>query len=326
MSTRRSVVIKEHGAPQVMSIVTDDLPAPGPGEVQIRQTAIGFNFIDIYQRRGAYPLPLPTGLGFEAAGIVEETGPGVTDIGVGDRVAYMNAGVGAYADRRNVRADKLVVLPDLVGDEAAASLLFKGMTAQYLLRKTHAVRPGDLLLVHSAAGGVGQILTRWATALGATVIGTTGSPGKRDAALAAGCAAVVDLNDPEWPEAFLKATGGRKARVVYDAVGKDTLVKSLDCAAPFGLVVSYGAASGTPPAIEPELLNKKGCLFLTRPSVFPHNADLATFRSNAADLFDAIAKGHVQVEIGRRFSLDQVAEAHEAAEARRVVGAILIMP
>lgn len=326
MSTRRSVVIKEHGAPQVMSIVTDDLPAPGPGEVQIRQTAIGFNFIDIYQRRGAYPLPLPTGLGFEAAGIVEETGPGVTDIGVGDRVAYMNAGVGAYADRRNVRADKLVVLPDLVGDEAAASLLFKGMTAQYLLRKTHAVRPGDLLLVHSAAGGVGQILTRWATALGATVIGTTGSPGKRDAALAAGCAAMVDLNDPEWPEAFLKATGGRKARVVYDAVGKDTLVKSLDCAAPFGLVVSYGAASGTPPAIEPELLNKKGCLFLTRPSVFPHNADLATFRSNAADLFDAIAKGHVQVEIGQRFSLECVAEAHEAAEARRVVGAILIMP
>lgn len=326
MSTRRSVVITEHGAPQVMSVFTDDLPSPGEVEVQIRQTAIGFNFIDIYQRRGAYPLPLPTGLGFEAAGIVEETGPGVADIGVGDRVAYMNAGVGAYADRRNVRADKLVVLPASVGDEAAASLLFKGMTAQYLLRKTHAVQPGDLLLVHSAAGGVGQILTRWATALGATVIGTTGSPGKRDAALEAGCVAVVDLNDAEWPQAFLKATGGRKARVVYDAVGKDTLVKSLDCAAPFGLVVSYGAASGTPPAIEPELLNKKGCLFLTRPSVFPHNADAAIFRANAADLFDAIAKGHVQVEIGQRFSLDRVADAHEAAEARRISGAILIVP
>lgn len=326
MPTRRSVVITEHGAPQVMSVLTDDLPSPGEGEVQIRQTAVGFNFIDIYQRRGAYPLPMPTGLGFEAAGVVEEIGPGASDIGVGDRVAYMNAGVGAYADRRNVRADKLVVLPASVSDDAAASLLFKGVTAQYLLRKTHAVQPGDLLLVHSAAGGVGQILTRWATALGATVIGTTGSPAKHDAALAAGCRAVVDLNDPEWPQAFLKATGGRKARVVYDAVGKDTLVKSLDCAAPFGLVVSYGAASGTPPAIEPELLNKKGCLFLTRPSVFPHNAEVATFRANAADLFDAIGKGHVQVEIGQRFSLDQVAEAHEAAEARRVSGAILIVP
>ena len=326
MSAKRSVVITEHGAPQVMSVVTEHMSSPGEGDAQIRQTAVGFNFIDIYQRRGAYPLPLPTGLGFEAAGIVEEVGPGVADIQVGDRVAYMNAGVGAYADRRNVRADKLVVLPASVSDEAAASLLFKGMTAQYLLRKTHAVQPGDLLLVHSAAGGVGQILTRWATALGATVIGTTGSPGKREAALAAGCQAVVDLNDPEWPQTFLKATGGRKARVVYDAVGKDTLVKSLDCAAPFGLVVCYGAASGTPPAIEPELLNKKGCLFLTRPSVFPHNADAATFRANAADLFDAIGKGHVQVEIGQRFSLDQVAEAHEAAEARRVSGAILIVP
>ena len=326
MSTRRSVVITEFGPPQVMSVRTQDLPDPGPGEAQLRQTAIGFNFIDVYQRKGAYPLPSPTGLGFEAAGIVEAVGPGVAEIRAGDRVAYMNAGVGAYADRRNVPADKLVVLPDSVSDEAAASLLFKGMTAQYLLRKTHAVQPGDLLLVHSAAGGVGQILTRWATALGATVIGTTGSPQKRDAALAAGCKAVVDLNDADWPKAFLEATDGRKARVVYDAVGKDTLIRSLDCAAPFGLVVSYGGASGPPPAIEPELLNKKGCLFLTRPSVFPHNADPATFRANAADLFDAIGRGHVRVDIGQRFPLDRVVEAHEAAEARRVVGAILIQP
>lgn len=213
-----------------------------------------------------------------------------------------------------------------MSDEAAASLLFKGLTAQYLLRTTHAVQPGDLLLVHSAAGGVGQILTRWATALGATVIGTTGSPQKREAALAAGCKAVVDLNDTDWSRAFLEATGGRKARVVYDAVGKDTLVKSLDCTAPFGLVVCYGAASGPAPAIDPELLNKKGCLFLTRPSVFPHNADVETFRANAADLFDAISKGHVQVDVGERFGLDQIVQAHEAAEARRVVGAILITP
>ena len=326
MATTRSVVITEFGPPQVMTLQSRDLPAPGAGEAQLRQTAIGFNFIDVYQRRGAYPLERPTGLGFEAAGVVEAVGPGVADVKPGDRVAYMNAGVGAYADRRTVPAEKLVRLPDSVSDEAAASLLFKGMTAQYLLRKTHAVQPGDLLLVHSAAGGVGQILTRWATALGAKVVGTTGSPEKREAALAAGCAAVIDLNQPDWPKAFLEATGGAKARVVYDAVGKDTLLKSLDCAAPFGLVVSYGAASGPSPAIDPELLNKKGCLFLTRPSVFPHNADPATFRANAADLFDAIGRGHVAVDVGARFPLERVVEAHEAAEARKVTGAIVLVP
>lgn len=326
MTTSRSVVLEAFGPPSVLAVTQGELPPPGPGEVTLRQTAIGFNFIDVYQRKGVYPLPLPTGLGFEAAGVIEALGEGVSGWSPGERVAYMHAGVGAYADRRNVPADKLVRLPDNVSDEAAATLLFKGMTAQYLLRKTHRVEPGDLLLVHSAAGGVGQILTRWATALGATVIGTTGSPQKRETALAAGCKAVIDLNDPAWPDAFLKATGGQKARVVYDAIGKDTLIQSLDCAAPFGLVVSYGAASGKAPAIEPELLNKKGCLFLTRPSVFPHNADPATFRANAADFFDAVAKGHVAVEIGARFSLDDIVAVHEAAEARRVNGAILITP
>lgn len=326
MTTRRTVTITQCGEPSVMSVVAEDLPAPGAGEAQLRQTAIGFNFIDTYQRKGLYPLPLPTGLGFEAAGIVEALGDGASGVEVGDRVAYMNAGVGAYADRRNVLADKLVRLPPEVSDEAAATLFFKGMTAQYLLRKTHAVQSGELLLVHSAAGGVGQILTRWAKALGATVIGTTGSPSKHDAAREAGCDAVIDLSDPDWPQAFLAATGGRKARVVYDAVGKDTLVKSLDCAAPFGLVVIYGAASGKAPAIDPELLNTKGCLYLTRPSVFPHNADPATFRANAADLFDAIAKGHVTVDIGERFCLDDIAAAHAAAEERRSGGAILISP
>lgn len=326
MTTQRVAIIVEFGSPEVLSVVTKDLGPPAAGEVRLGQTAIGFNFIDIYQRKGVYPLPLPTGLGFEAAGVVEELGIDVTGLTVGDRVGYMNAGIGAYADRRNVPAERLVKLPDAVSDETAATLLFKGMTAQYLLRKTHAVQAGELLLVHSAAGGVGQILTRWATALGATVIGTTGSPRKRDAALAAGCAAVLDLNDPEWPKAFLEATGGRKARVVYDAVGKDTLVRSLDCAVPFGLVVCYGASSGKAPTIDPELLNKKGCLFLTRPSVFPHNADTTTFRANAADLFDAIARGHVKVDIGQRFALDQIAEVHAAAEARRAEGAILITP
>lgn len=326
MVTRRVVALTEFGSPEVLSVVTEDLPAPMPDEVRVRQTAIGFNFIDIYQRKGIYPLPTPTGLGFEAAGVIDALGSGTIGLRVGDRVAYMNAGVGAYADLRNVPADKLVVLPDTVSDEAAATLLFKGMTAQYLLRKTHAVQPSDLLLVHSAAGGVGQILTRWATALGATVIGTTGSPQKREAALAAGCMEVIDLNDPDWPEAFLRATGGRKARVVYDAVGKDTLIRSLDCAAPFGLVVCYGASSGKAPAVDPELLNKKGCLFLTRPSVFPHNADAATFRANAADLFDAIARGQVKVDIAGRFKLEEIVAVHTTAEKRRFGGALLISP
>lgn len=225
MSNAHRIIVERFGGPEVMSLVTDTVPPPGAGEVTIRQTAIGFNFIDIYQRSGVYPIDLPSGLGFEAAGQVEAVGDGVTDVRIGDRVAYMNAGLGAYADRRNVPAAKLVVLPESVSDEAAASLLFKGMTAQYLIRRTYSVQAGDLLLVHSAAGGVGQILTRWATALGATVIGTTSSPNKRDTALAAGAAAVLDTNEEHWPEAFLEATGGRKARVVYDAVGKTTFLK-----------------------------------------------------------------------------------------------------
>lgn len=326
MTTARMIRITEFGSPDAMRLETADLPPPGPGEAQIRQTAVGFNYIDVYQRKGVYPLPLPTGLGHEAAGVVEAVGPEIADLQVGDRVAYMSAGLGAYADIRNVPAAKLVKIPAEVTDEQAASLLFKGLTAQYLLKKTHAVQPGDMVLVHAAAGGVGQILCRWAKALGAYVVGTAGSAEKCAIARAAGCDVAVDYTDPDWPERLLGETGGRKARVVYDSVGRDTFLKSLDCAAPFGLVVVYGAASGPAPAIEPELLNKKGNLFLTRPSVFPHNADPAAFRANAADLFDAIAAGMVKVEIGRRFPLAEAAEAHRAAESRATTGAILLLP
>lgn len=326
MQKTRSVRLSAFGSPDAMQIADETLPPPGVGEVLLQQTAIGFNFIDIYQRSGMYPLPLPSGLGHEAAGIVEAVGPGVRSVQAGDRVAYMNAGIGAYADRRNVLAEKLVVLPPEVSDDAAATLLFKGMTAQYLIRKTHRVQAGDLILVHAAAGGVGQILTRWAKALGAIVVGTAGSPAKCEIARQAGCDFAIDYSHVDWPRAFLEATGGRKARVVYDAVGKDTFLKSLDCVAPFGLVVLYGGASGPAPAIEPELLNKKGCLFLTRPSVFPHNADGPTFRANAADLFEAIQTGKVKVDIGARFNLRDIVAAHEAAERRATTGAILITP
>lgn len=327
MKTTRAVQIQSFGGPEVMQLVEQPLPPPGPGEVRLAHTAIGINFLEVSQRQGGgYPLPLPTGLGFEAAGVVEAVADDVTDIRVGDRVGYIAAGVGAYADRRNAPADKLVRLPDAISDEVAAAMLFKGLTAQYLVRKTHQVKAGELLLVHAATGGVGQILTRWATALGATVIGATTSPEKIPVAKAAGCSAVIDINQPDWPEAFLAASGGRKADVVYDSVGKDTLLKSLQCAAQFGLVVVYGAASGPAPAIEPMLLNRSGGLFLTQPSLFLHNARTDVFRANAGELFDAIAKGHITVDIAARYSLAEIAEAHRAFESRALAGAVVVSP
>lgn len=326
MKTARKVIITEFGAPETMKLESVTLPDPAAGEVQLKQTAIGLNFIDIYQRKGVYPIPLPTGLGHEAAGVVEAVGPDVTAFKPGDRVAYMNAGLGAYADYRNVPADRLVAIPSTVSEEEAAALLFKGMTAQYLLKKTHQVKPGEIVLVHAAAGGVGQILCQWAKKLGAFVIGTASSADKCAIAKSAGADIAINYSQQDWPAALLEATGGKKADVVYDSVGKDTFLKSLDCAAPFGLVVVFGAASGPAPAIEPELLNKKGCLFLTRPSVFPHNADPAVFRANAADLFAAISSGMVKPGIGSRFPLDQIVAVHKAAESRATQGATLIIP
>jgi NADPH2:quinone reductase len=326
MTQARSIQLTEFGGPEVMRLADTALPPPGPGEAQLRQTAIGFNYIDIYQRAGKYPLPTPTGLGHEAAGVIEAVGEGVTDLRVGDHVVYMNAGVGAYADWRNVPAAKLVKIPAGISDEDAAAVFFKAMTAQYLVKKTYAVQPGDIVLVHAAAGGVGQILSGWAHALGATVIGTAGSAAKCDVARAAGCDAAIDYSQDDWVQQVIAATGGRKARVVYDSVARHTFMGSLDCAAPFGMVVLFGAASGPAPAIDPELLNKKGCLFLTRPSVFPHNADTQTFRANAADVFDAMRSGAVRAAIGARYDLTQIQDAHRAAERRAVSGAIVITP
>jgi NADPH2:quinone reductase len=322
----KAIRLSEFGGPEVMQLQAIDLPEPGPGEVRLRQTAIGFNFIDIYQRSGKYPLPLPTGLGHEGAGFVEAAGEGVGDLKVGDRVVYMSAGLGAYADCRNVAAAKLVKLPSSIDDESAAAVFFKAMTAQYLLRKTCRVQAGDIVLVHAAAGGVGQILCSWARALGAIVIGTAGSPAKCEVALSAGCHAAINYSQGDWVEQVIDATQGKKARVVYDSVAKHTFMGSLDCAAPFGMVVLFGAASGPAPAIEPELLNKKGCLFLTRPSVFPHNASTDVFRANAAEVFDAMASGAVRATIGARFDLDRIMQAHVAAESRATTGAIVIRP
>ncbi len=326
MTTARKVVLKELGSADVIQLIDQEITAPGKDEVQIRQTAIGFNFIDVYQRSGIYPLELPTGLGHEAAGVVELVGDGVTRFKVGDRVVYMNAGIGAYASHRNVAIDKLVSIPSDVSDEVAAAIFFKAMTAQYLVQKTYKVKAGDVVLIHAAAGGVGQIVAGWAKAMGAFVVGTVGSQAKVAAAKAAGCDAVIDYSKPNWVEEVLKATGGRKANVVYDSVAKDTFLGSLDCAAPFGTVALFGAASGPAPEIQPEILNKKGCLFLTRPSVFPHNATPELLQENARAVFEAIASGAVKVQIGAQFSLEQAAEVHKAAESRKVSGAIVMIP
>ena len=326
MTKARVVSLAELGSADLIKVIDKELPPPAKGEVQIRQTAIGFNFIDVYQRSGVYPLELPTGLGHEAAGVVEVVGDAVTDFKVGDRVVYMNAGIGAYASARNVAADKLVLIPNGISDEVAAAVFFKAMTAQYLVQKTYKVKAGDVVLVHAAAGGVGQILAGWAKALGAFVVGTVGSPAKFAAAKEAGCDVVVDYSQPNWVEEVIKATGGKKANVVYDSVAKTTFLGSLDCAAPFGTVALFGAASGPAPEIQPEILNKKGCLFLTRPSVFPHNATAALLKENAKAVFDAIAKGQVKVQIGAKFSLEQAADAHRAAEGRKISGAIVMTP
>jgi NADPH2:quinone reductase len=326
VTTARIVSLSELGNADVIQLIDKELPAPAKGEVQLRQTAIGFNFIDVYQRSGVYPLDLPTGLGHEAVGVVEALGEGITRFKLGDRVMYMNAGIGAYASDRNVASDKLVSVPDNVSDEVAAAVFFKAMTAQYLIQKTYQVKAGDVVLVHAAAGGVGQILAGWAKSLGAFVVGTVGSQAKFATAKLAGCDAVVDYSNPNWVEEVLKAMGGRKANVVYDSVAKTTFLGSLECTAPFGTVALFGAASGPAPEIQPEILNKKGCLFLTRPSVFPHNATPELLQENARAVFDAIAQGRVKVQIGAKFTLEQAAEAHKAAEGRTVSGAIVITP
>ncbi|CAB3774837.1 quinone oxidoreductase family protein [Paraburkholderia humisilvae] len=325
-TTRRVIRLNAFGDPSVLQLCEEQIAPPAPGEVQLRQVAIGFNYIDVYQRSGKYPLPLPTGLGHEAAGIVDGVGHGVADFRVGDRVIYMNAGIGAYTDRRNVEATKLTRIPGSFDEPTAVAVFFKAMTAEYLLRKTYPVKVGDIVLIHAAAGGVGQILCQWAKAMGAYVIGTAGSDEKCRIARESGCDHAINYNSEGWVERVVAASDGRKAHVVYDSVGRHTFLGSLDCAAKFGTVVVFGAASGPTPSIDPEILNNKGCLFLTRPSVFPHNSDTATFRANADAVFEALRIGWIKPSSSARFTLDKVADAHTMAERRENAGAIVILP
>lgn len=321
----RVVRIHRYGGPEVMSVEEAELAPPAPGEARVRHTAVGLNFADVYTRTGLYPTTLPAVLGQEAAGVVEAVGDGVTEVAVGDRVVYAGA-PGAYADARNVAAAVLVKVPAGIDDERAAAMLLKGTTAEYLLRRTHAVQPGETIVFHAAAGGVGLIACQWAKHLGATVIGTVGTRAKAALAQAHGCAHVVVTSEEDLPARVKEITGGKGVTVVYDSVGKDTFAASLDCLAPRGLMVSYGNASGPVPPFSPLLLTEKGSLFFTRPSL-KHYALTRDERVAAAGaLFEVVLRGAVKVEVRQRYPLAEAARAHAELEGRRTTGASVLLP
>lgn len=315
------------GGPEVLQYEAVDLPPAAAGEVRVRHHAVGVNFIDIYHRSGLYPLPLPSGLGQEAAGVVEALGPDVSGLAVGDRVACASGPLGAYATARNMPADKLVKLPDGIDFETAAALMLKGLTAHYLLRRTCRVEAGDAVLIHAAAGGVGLIACQWARALGATVIGTVSTPDKAELAHANGCEHVLTGVAPaDLPAQVRALTGGRGVRVVYDGIGRDTFMASIDSLAPLGMMVSYGNASGPAPAIEPGLLAQKGSLFLTRPTLFHYIAARTDLVAAADELFARVLDGTIRINVRQRHALQHSARAHEELAARRTTGSTILLP
>jgi NADPH2:quinone reductase len=321
----KAIRIQKPGGPEVLEYVDYDLPPPAKGQVRVRHKAVGVNFIDIYHRSGLYPLPLPTGLGSEAAGVVDALGEGVTGFKVGERVGYCSGGIGAYAEANNVGADRLVKLPDGISDEVAAASLLKGMTAQYLLRRTYRVEPGDVIVIHSAAGGVGTIACQWAAHLGATVIGTVGTQEKVALAKASGCAHVLLLSE-DWKSKVREISGGKGVPVVYDSVGKDTFEASLDCLRPRGMMVSFGNSSGAVPPYPPAILSQKGSLFLTRPTLFHYIATAKEVQETGDDLFQVLLSGAVKVSVNQRFALKDAAKAQEALAGRKTTGATVLIP
>ncbi|MDE1938508.1 MAG: quinone oxidoreductase [Alphaproteobacteria bacterium] len=314
------------GGPDVLSYEDIALAPPAPGQVRVKHTVIGVNFIDTYQRSGLYKLPLPSGLGSEAAGLVEAVGQGVTSLKAGDRVGYCTGPVGAYAEANNVPADRVVKLPASVSDETAAAAMLKGMTAQYLLKRTFPVQRGQTIVFHSAAGGVGLIAGQWAKHLGATVIGTVGSDDKIALAKAHGYDQVLNLQKDDWVAYVRETTKGEGVPVVYDSVGKDTFMGSLDCLAPRGMMVSFGNSSGAVPAVEPGVLSAKGSLYLTRPTLFHYVRTSQELQETAADLFAVIASGAVKIAVNQRFALKDARAAHEALHSRKTTGATVLIP
>ncbi len=318
--------IRRNGGPDVLEWVDKDPGDPGPGEVRIRHHAVGLNYIDVYHRTGLYPLSLPSGIGLEAAGEITAVGDGVTDLAVGDRVAYASAPLGAYAEERLMPADRVVPLPDAVDARSAAALMLKGLTAHFLLFRTFAVQPGQRVLVHAAAGGVGYLLCRWATHLGATVIGTAGSRDKAAIAREAGCAEVIQYRDGNVATQVRRAAGRRGVDVVYDGVGAATFQDSLDSLAPLGMMVSFGNASGAVPAFEPAELARRGSLFFTRPSLLDYTRERSDLLEGARALFEAVSAGTLSARIDQEYPLKQAARAHRALEARKTTGASLLIP
>jgi NADPH2:quinone reductase len=321
----KAIRISKTGGPEVMEWVDVDLPPPGPGQARVKHTAVGVNFIDTYHRSGLYKLPLPAGLGSEAAGAVEAVGEGVTSLKAGDRVAYAGA-MGAYAEANNVPADRLVKLPSGVSDEMAAASLLKGMTAQYLLKRTYAVKSGETILWHAAAGGVGLIAAQWAKHLGVTVIGTVGSDDKIALAKENGCAHVFNTSTEDWVKRVREITENMRVPVVYDSTGKDTFAGSLDCLAVRGLLVSFGNSSGAVPPFEPGILSAKGSLYLTRPTLASYTRNKQELQETADDLFAVIASGAVKIAIHQRFKLSEARKAHEALHSRQTTGATVLIP
>lgn len=318
--------LHQHGGPEVLQGENIELPPPAAGEARICQHAIGLNFIDTYHRSGLYPLPLPSGLGQEGAGIVEAVGDGVTLVKPGDRVAYAGGPLGAYAEARNLPADRLLRLPDSIDFETAAAMMLQGLTAAYLLTRTFPLQSGQTVLVHAAAGGVGQILCQWAKLLGATVIGTVGSEEKIALARAAGCDRVINYRQSDFAPQVREMTAGAGVDVVYDGVGKDTFLGSLDSLQPLGMLVTFGNASGAVPAFDPLLLAQKGSLFITRPTLAHYTARREDLENLGAALFAVVGTGSLRIRIGQRYALQDAASAHRDLEARQTTGSTLLLP
>jgi NADPH:quinone reductase len=322
----KAVRIEKAGGPEVMKLVDVTVPRPGVGEVRVRHTAIGLNYIDTYHRSGLYPLHMPSGLGLEAAGVVEDVGTGVTGLKIGDRIAYGSGPVGAYAEIGNLPAARIMKIPDAIGDETAAGMMLKGMTVRYLLRATYKVKKGETILLYAAAGGVGLILSQWAKALGVTVIGTVGSEVKVDVAKAHGCTYVINSSTENVVARVREITGGKGVPVVYDGVGEATFMTSLDCLSPRGLLVSFGNASGPVKSFDLGILAGKGSLYVTRPTLMTYTATDADLAETAADLVDMVQSGKVNIPINQRYALADVVQAHRDLESRKTTGTTVFIP
>lgn len=321
-----AIRIHAPGGPEQMKWEEVEVGTPGPGQIRLRNTAAGLNYIDTYHRSGLYKLPLPLNLGMEGAGTVTAVGDGVADIRVGDRVAYASAPLGSYSEERLMQADRVVVLPQGISDQTAAAIMLKGMTTEYLIQRTYKVKPGDTVLFHAAAGGVGLLFGQWAKALGATVIGTVGSEDKAKLARAHGYDHIINYRTENFAERVKELTKGAGVPVVYDGVGKDTWAGSLDCLSPFGLMVSFGNASGPVPPFEIATLAGKGSLYVTRPTLVTYTAKRADLVNSAKALFEVVSSGKVKVEVPQTYALKDAARAHADLEARKTTGSTLLLP